>query len=216
MTAVEICTSWASCLKFNSRTEHSFTNDTVYMSIFFSFHLSSTQVSNIYICENLITLWTKWIEDNCFPACPLQNWYSAAWSKHNCCVKCFSGCTFLPGIRASLLKFFWKMFVLNCKERKKRGKKEPRVQTRDMPPIVRIIMMTILLLILKGNFFFFFFLILCAKDGQGCWTLLNCCWKTVYSESRQISFDNDSESGTSEACFFMCFIQSKYYTKLTL
>lgn len=52
---------------------------------------------------------------------------------------------------------FWKMFVLNCKERKKRGKKEPRVQTRDMPPIVRIIMMTILLLILKGNFFFLFF-----------------------------------------------------------
>lgn len=44
-----------------------------------------------------------------------------------------------------------------------------------------------------------FFLILCAKVGQGCWTLLNCCWKTVYSESRQISFDNDSESAASEA-----------------
>lgn len=77
------------------------------------------------------------------------------------------------------------------------GGKEPRVQTRDMPPIVRIIMTTILLLILKGNFFFF--LILCAKVGQGCWTLLNCCWKTVYSESRQISLDNDSESVASEA-----------------
>lgn len=58
---------------------------------------------------------------------------------------------------------FWKMFVLNCKERKKRGKKEPRVQTRDMPPIVRIIMMTILLLILKGNFFFFFLNSVCQR-----------------------------------------------------
>lgn len=57
---------------------------------------------------------------------------------------------------------FWKMFVLNCKERKKRRKKEPRVQTRDMPPIVRIIM-TILLLILKGNFFFFFLNSVCQR-----------------------------------------------------